>query len=179
MRLKWCYSYHYYYFHYCLCEERRWRGQRQRQAAGDKGEKKKLLHSITITASKSLLTTTRLTFSVCDNWLADCCMAYILWPWRSTQSWQRTKSMKLLLISWVYRLTGPFAGSFMCCTACWGCGVGVMMLSLMWWAYLSLGAVLHLLKDATWRVKSEDPGKSRAVTEEMLLFNPAFLILLN
>lgn len=179
MRLKWCYSYHYYYFHYCLCEERRWRGQRQRQAAGDKGKKKKILHSITITASKSLLTTTRLTFSVCDNWLADCCMAYILWPWRSTQSWQRTKSMKLLLISWVYRLTGPFAGSFMCCTACWGCGVGVMMLSLMWWAYLSLGAVLHLLKDATWRVKSEDPGKSRAVTEEMLLFNPAFLILLN
>lgn len=153
MRLKWCYSYHYYYFHYCLCEERRWRGQRQRQAAGDKGEKKKL-HSITITASKSLLTTTRLTFSVCDNWLADCCMAYILWPWRSTQSWQRTKSMKLLLISWVYRLTGPFAGSFMCCTACWGCGVGVMMLSLMWWAYLSLGAVPHLLKDATWRVKT-------------------------
>lgn len=28
-------------------------------------------------------------------------------------------------------------------------------------------------------MKGEDPGKSRAVTEEMLLFNPAFLILLN
>ena len=168
MRLKWCYYYHYYYFHYCWCGETPVMAAATASRRWEKREKNKP-HPITIRANKSLLTTARLTFSFSDNWLADCCRAYIPWPWRNTQSWQRTKGMKLLLISWVYRPKEQLAGSFMCCTACCGCGVGVMMLRLMW-AYLSLAVLCHICYDVAQKVKT------LARTEQScVFFHPAFI----